>query len=167
MDLLCIIDMQPYFTAAKDTALVNRIIDEMRIFKKQKRYIFIVEYDECGRTDVRILNELDGYTKYRIIKKTNDDGSTEILECLKLVSSSGLDSMKICGVNTWACVFDTVIGLAEKRPDMSIVVLDNLCSDECSCEKHSISFTQYMMKTQLSCNESENWKGTPKNIKTI
>lgn len=142
--ILCVIDMQPYFCAAGHLVLIDSVLNEIKLAIKKGDPIFIVEYLECGPTCADILNAVKGYDHLHFIRKKYDDGSKEIVKYIQQYNSSPRKEttkrkplteaqksiIRICGVNTWACVARTLKGLAKIFPDTKFVVLENACGDD-------------------------------------
>jgi nicotinamidase-related amidase len=163
MVVLCVIDMQPFFDAARNLQLIDKVIDQIIVSIKRKEHILIVTYDRCGETDHRILNAVDGYKHVKYVTKKNDDGSPEIVKTLEKFTLTDKETIKVCGVNTWACVKQTYTGLAHKLPDSTIVVLENLCRGT-EYNSHT-SLTEYLTKKRLYSDED--YIKSPYNMRSI
>lgn len=120
--ILCIIDMQPIFFAAKDKKLQSKIIRAVKYYKTHKRRIILIEYKnpiESSTIDP-ITSAIGKYKNIKKIHKINDDGSPEI--CKELKRTKDNYDILICGVNTNCCIKDTVLGLSN-RLNRSIIAL--------------------------------------------
>jgi nicotinamidase-related amidase len=136
MKFLIVIDMQPYFAAANKPETIQAVLEQIRAAKQAGDYIVIVEYDydslravgaKHGEipTHKEILDEVEGYEKYVICFKRNDDGGKEIVDALaqaKAYPTKNIE-MNLVGVNLDACVIRTARGLDDhfnyyKRVDL-------------------------------------------------
>lgn len=127
--VLVVVDMQPGYPAALDGLTQWFVKQEIMRHLEQNLPILLVEFDahEMGETFDGIKSLIDGYSRGRIISKRGDDGSTEILKaCLQFGFSP--DSFRICGVNSDACVLETVQGLVAKYPTCRITVPQDACN---------------------------------------
>ena len=124
---LIIIDMQKYFETSQKKSVIKNCQKEIKKAMKLHNHIMFVEYDDCGKTDKRLTKLTKGYkNKSRVIKGC-DNGSDEIydkIEKWKLARKN----LRVCGVNTDACVKRTVIGLCEYLPMSNIVLVKNACN---------------------------------------
>lgn len=129
---LIIIDMQPGFMASHKSTLNENIMREIKIAKKNKQGILILEYDRklSGRTHKEILNQIRNYPFKVVVEKLNCDGCEEVLEQFKehpLFLNK--NHIKICGVNTDECVNDTTVSLYEQLyKNTKIEVLADCCN---------------------------------------
>ena len=123
---LVIVDMQPYFEAVTDKT-VNQVIKLIKTMKEENSFIVVLEYYNCGNTHQRINEELHGYDNSRYMTKSFDDGSNEVLKSLgrKIKAKK---KITVCGVNTQACVYRTVMGLREELPNSEITVMKSACN---------------------------------------
>ena len=110
MNLLCIVDMQEGFDAARTPGLVCRISDLAREFRTRDEPVVVLEYEDSGPTLAPIKDALLGYWKVRFATKKGGDGSKEVK---KACDSAGWSPNKIsiCGVEAGACVVQTFEGL--------------------------------------------------------
>ena len=104
---LCVIDMQPTFSASKDC--LPQVIGLVRQFKKYNRPIFLAEYCNYGPSHKEIRDELEGYDKCWTVSKPEDDGSRYIAKVAAKHEVS-TDNITLCGVNTCYCVRHTALG---------------------------------------------------------
>lgn len=138
---LVIVDMQPEFDAAHNKSLLAKIIRKIRLAKMLGYGIVVVEYGRAeqyekftgGDTDYRITRELAGYGRKAFVVKHIDDGSPQVIEALNHYGFNR-KNIYVCGVNTCACVYATVGGLARKLPFSSVYVQADACSCGCSCD---------------------------------
>lgn len=127
--VLVVIDMQPGYPAAQDTLTQWSVKQEILRHREQNLPILLVEFDahEMGEIFDCLKEAIKGYDCAKIISKRGDDGSDEILQaCLRLGFST--DSLRICGVNSDACVLETVQGLVAKHPTCRITVPQDACN---------------------------------------
>jgi hypothetical protein len=121
--MLCVIDMQPGFSTANDTKLMNAVIAEIRKSILLSEIIVIVEYSGYGKSHQSILDLVKKYQHTKYVKKSYNNGSVEI----EKVVSIG-NKVKICGVNKWHCVYVTGMSLASSYPNSSILFLEYACN---------------------------------------
>jgi nicotinamidase-related amidase len=128
--ILVIIDMQPNHTS--DLLLLNVIKHEITQAVANQLPVVLVQYLQCGEIYSELLDaaQLEPGSQLRfIIGKSNDNGAAEVLgSCRK----NGLDltHIKICGVNTNACVEETTLALAKQLPNSLIEVLGYACRNK-------------------------------------
>lgn len=126
--ILIVIDMQPFFVSYKGA--LDGCIREVSQAINDNMPIMFVEYDSYGSTTESLL-ELVKNNKhignvYRVTKY-GDNGAKEIIAAM---SEHGLSTkkIKICGVNTDACVERTVSGLISKLDKCKIYVMSEACN---------------------------------------
>lgn len=106
MKTLVIIDMQKQFYAANKKLIIKACQREIKRAIKNKEPIIFVEYKFHGRT-MRELKDLvkDYKHKHTTIKESNS-GAYQIHNAIQKHNLH--KNLRICGVNTDACVLDTV-----------------------------------------------------------
>jgi nicotinamidase-related amidase len=127
--VLVVVDMQPGYPAALDALTQWFVKQEILRHREQNLPILLVEFDahEMGETFDCIKSLIEGYDRGRIISKRGDDGSAEILKACRQFGFSP-DSFRICGVNSDACVLETVQGLVVKHPTCLITIPQDACN---------------------------------------
>jgi len=111
---LIVVDMQHMFPAS--SKCLDACKDIVRAFVKTNNDIVFVEYVGCGQT-ISSLKRLARNAHY--VYKDKCDGSKEINEC---VTKNALSTnFVVCGVNTGACVLETVVGLTYYSNKLYIV----------------------------------------------
>ena len=123
--VLCIVDMQPYFKTHKKC--LDEVIHQVKLAKRRKAPIVILEYKKCGPTHERILDELKGVKKVIIKQKEDDDGSREFLNAVKNIKYK---KVRICGVNACYCVYETALGI--KAEGIKLELPSNAIACECT-----------------------------------
>ena len=108
---LVIIDMQNAYRASQIAE--KTVLSQIQEFKKKKRWIVNVT---LGHSKVlpSITKVLKNYSKVIHVKKEYNDGTNWILAALK-EHKLDASNLQICGVNTNACVIDTVRGLHKTK----------------------------------------------------
>jgi hypothetical protein len=118
--VLVVNDMQPGFAASADALTIYAIELQIRLAKAKNLPIIVVEYDahEMGTTIPQIMRHLEGYARAVVVGKSDDDGSAEIFEA---VIDNGFwpENYILCGVNSDACLLETVRGLIARVPTLS------------------------------------------------
>lgn len=128
---LLVIDMQPDgFVTAKCEKTVNACCKEIKKAVEKDMPIIVLEYVNNGETHRKLRYYLDVHRKTRYIKKRNDDGSDEVIECLKDAGWS-IKTFIVCGVNTAGCVEDTITPLVKKYKKQ-IQLIRNACNSNMS-----------------------------------
>jgi nicotinamidase-related amidase len=114
---LVVIDVQPGFKAAHVVA--DPIREEMQVAIQHGMGIVLVEYTGEGRTLVQDVAA--NYTRCWTVYKRYDSGAREVEHAL---SENKLpNNLRVCGVNTSACVSRTVFQLRVPK----IEVVDDGC----------------------------------------
>lgn len=135
---LCVIDMQDWFLQTVSQKPTDNVAREIRQAIKDDAPIVLVEYRGCGDTTTQLLDVIKhaGATKVYKVVKARDDGSEEIIECLKKENLPE-DHIKVAGVNTDCCVYYTCYGLQRKRPLSTIEVIADACQSNYLPDGHS------------------------------
>lgn len=125
--MLLVIDMQPRFHATE--AIINEVIVEVKRAVARNEWIIFLTVGQ-GRTAYRITQHVRGYRHKRALTKYNNDGAGELFGALIRRSRhlnanniGRIQSIKVCGVNTGACVYSTVKSLSYL--DVEIKVLSH------------------------------------------
>jgi nicotinamidase-related amidase len=122
---LVVIDMQREFEASLQKRVQKHCIKEITEAKSRGYAIILVEYVGYGHTLPKLFKIVDDYHRAFISRKCRDDGSDGVSN---LIKSNHLHSnLRICGVNTDACVLSTVRGLTKKMKRAKIHVVANAC----------------------------------------
>lgn len=126
---LVIIDMQECFDVDTNSKLVDNVIREIDEAKRNKKSVILVKYAGCGPSLSKITKRLSKYNKLIKVTKRINDGSIEICKSIADKSKVCKDYFKVCGVNTNACVLQTVTGLTNKFPNATVEVIADACDD--------------------------------------
>jgi nicotinamidase-related amidase len=109
---LVIIDMQPYFSAAKNNRpLIAKIKQEIAKARRLNNHVMFVWYETCGKVTKSLRRAVAGYSNVSYVSKSEMDGGTEVLEALPAKTH-----LRCCGVNTDQCVYETVTTIAGQYP---------------------------------------------------
>lgn len=134
---LMIIDMQPGFLLdSRLPAVVKQCVHQARLAKRRMAPIILVEYGDNGVTNngptiPAISSILENYPiVHRIIKLYDDvtrntDKWPDVVR--RLVKK--IRMLRVCGVNTNACVQSSVTGLHRMFPDLTIQVVRRACGN--------------------------------------
>lgn len=127
--VLIINDMQPGFAAAKDIITIFAVCQQIEMAMALNLKIIVVEYDahELGGTLPAIMRLLRDYKRFALASKSEDDGSVAILKALHDTSGHTQDFI-LCGVNSDACILDTVNGLVQWMPQCRILIPQDACN---------------------------------------
>lgn len=126
---LIIIDMQKPFRASQNESVQANV--KKAIFKaiKDGAAIMFVEYKGYVKTMpslTRILSNAKYHRKYTVTKPW-DDGSDQIVDALDK-NDFPKKKLRICGVNTAYCVYQTVLGLVHNHSmTKNIEVIRDAC----------------------------------------
>ncbi len=122
-------DMQPGFKASQDAITQWFVKQEVTRAREEGRPIIIVEFDahEMGETYESIKSLAEGYDRAVTISKSSDDGSKEILKACEAKGFS-TQTFRMCGVNSDACLLESIQGLVEKLPECRITVVQDACN---------------------------------------
>lgn len=128
--ILVVIDMQPGYPAALDAVTQWFVKQEIQKQLEQNLPVILVEFDahEMGETLQPLRDLLAGYKRLKVVSKSQNDGSKEVIAACRILSGNNSFSLRVCGVNSDACVLETVQGLSEKLPLTSIVVPQDACN---------------------------------------
>jgi len=142
---LVVIDMQPEFEAANDPKCIVGVAKQIWMAQQQKWPIVLVEYSGCGETHDVFADMLKGYSSKARISKTDDDGSLEVVRCLRRRKFPH-HRLRICGVNADCCVYETVEGLLYRLEKSHI----ELAKEACATEYGDIDWRRYLRHPRLS-----------------
>lgn len=123
---LVVIDVQPEFDAALNPNLRMACQKKLRVAKRKRADILFVEYEGAGNTYADLVEVVKDYSRAFWVEKYYDDGSQEVINAINH-HSLRYKTLKVCGVNTDACVRDTVRGLSQKLSASKIKILANAC----------------------------------------
>lgn len=123
--MLLVIDMQDFFGTSKK--VIEPVLAHIEAARKNQEPVVFVEYESCGRTNERLLAAADGYENQHVVEKRHDDGGKEIVEYLAQYELEP-EEIKVCGVNTNACVIGTVGGIL-RNSNFKIKVLSDACAN--------------------------------------
>ena len=127
--VLTIIDMQPRFPSSQNSDTIAGVLRLIAKAIERNWPVILVEFYAHGVTDERITEALRDYPLCVRELKYNEDGSEEIWETCVEHELPG-SRFIICGVNTHACVKETVFGMARLMPDSAIEIV----KDACNCD---------------------------------
>lgn len=106
MTTLCIIDMQSRFSPTANYCL-NNVCHQVKLAKKRKAWIVVIEYRNCGKTFKEIKSLLASYKQVIYVEKNNTGGGKEFLEAAKKANFN-TNKVRFVGVNRTCCVLETV-----------------------------------------------------------
>jgi nicotinamidase-related amidase len=120
---LVVIDMQPNFSTA--APIIPQVVELVKSAIKEEKRILIVEFAHHEKTHEEILKEVQNYKKVKIIKKSSNDGSNEVMKAL----GPRPIELEVCGVNLGACVQATVAGLSNHGSVKKITLVAKATND--------------------------------------
>jgi nicotinamidase-related amidase len=128
MAILAVVDMQPGFHAAQHC--LPNVIDLVKKAVVRKIPIVIIELSPSFNkpTYPEIIELVKDYPLLVQTNKNGDDGSKEIKSALEssLVDAK-LDKIRVCGVNSNACVRATALGLADIYKRSQVILHYEAC----------------------------------------
>lgn len=123
-----VIDMQTGFNASSCESVKDSVQNLIIQAKDDNAFIIIAHYMRCGKTHNNLLNLVKTYTHRSLVYANKNDKSGAIMT--KIIKKRiRAPVIKVCGVNTDACVKATVIGLTKILPDLYIEIITNACND--------------------------------------
>lgn len=128
MYTLVVIDMQEGFETCSQPWLIKNILYYIKKAKRDGASIVLVKYGGSGVLVKDIDRVAREYNKCYTIYKSGDNGAREIN---RIIWQKGLpETIKICGINTSACVQETIMGLVRNQPSYlgKITVLESACN---------------------------------------
>lgn len=138
---LVVIDMQEAFYAARNPYTLHNVIREIKRARKNKCGIVVVRYENSGCLLYRISQALDNYHNIDYVWKNTNDGGPEVYDSI-VSNYFNHDKIVVCGVNTDACVCETVETLCGYLPYTQIEVVEDACN--------SIDFNDFSWISDLS-----------------
>jgi len=125
--VLVIVDMQYDFSASSNQRTISEIMRQIDLAKRRKSPIVFLEYKHEGETIEELMDyALEDYEEVYQIEKEDDDGSLEL--CWGFAEFDlPFTHLRICGINTDACVADTVRGLIRDYPEVKVEVVKKGC----------------------------------------
>lgn len=124
---LVVVDMcEAFSTAAR---VLDAVLEQIDLAIAHGWAIVFVESRGKGHTYPQLLQRTSGYGRVdsSACKQGNDGSSEVVLSALDRKFS--LHRFRVCGVNTWACVYETVYGLLELVDFSSVELVASACND--------------------------------------
>jgi nicotinamidase-related amidase len=131
IEALVIIDMQPRFEASAEKKTNKEIIKQIQEAKKKKAPIIVLEYWGEPKTRLNIRRALGNYEKVHRVIKENDSGASVLKPVLRALDKDDKKKiiLKVCGVNTGACVYRTVKDISTYHRVKQVHVIWDGCND--------------------------------------
>lgn len=133
---LVVVDMQTLFPATQSISLLESVESLITQAFTRSWGVVLLEHAGYGATDRKLLSLLsrqseDKLANCAIATKQIWDGSRQVASvCTDLKLPTG--KFYVCGVNTFECVQDTVIGLSSEFSSAQINVVQSACNCETS-----------------------------------
>lgn len=122
---LVIVDMQTAFAAS--ALVLPDVMDEVKLALQNDWAIIILEYCGQGHTYPCILELAKQSRRHTVKTKFTDGGEREIrIACQRLDFPT--ERFRVCGVNTHACVSQTVSGIAKTYAHSMVLVVQKACA---------------------------------------
>jgi hypothetical protein len=119
--------MQSFFSASNKLSVQRSVQRELRQAMKNGAGILYVEFDGYGSTKPELTYLTRKNKRASRVTKSRNDGSANVFDQLHK-RRFNKSHLKVVGVNTDYCVFETVQGLREKLPQAKIEVIADACS---------------------------------------
>lgn len=129
MYTLVVVDMQDAFSASRESSVLKACQREIMAAIRQKYAIIFLEFEHSGSTHSELTDLVKNYDKAYFKTKPDNDGSYEVNEVVK--QRNLCHNVRVVGVNTSYCVYDTVEGLRNYPGKITVV------ADACNCTYHS------------------------------
>jgi nicotinamidase-related amidase len=134
--------MQWIWKASRKRALIKNIHKKVLQYRENKDLIIFVEYhsakdaidDSYGRTIKKLRKAVVGYYNYALVVKTEKDGSENLVEFFE-ENDIYPTEFEVCGVQTSACVYETVVNLAELFTNMFFKMVKDCLNDSKGLEE--------------------------------
>lgn len=138
-EALIVVDVQPNFSAAE--TVIPAVKTQVRKAMREGLHIVFLEFggDWYDPTFHEITDLVENYEFKQTVSKVWDDGSEEVADALW--GQWGLRAgtpLRVCGVNTGACVADTAQGLAKMGFDVTVV--QKACGDSNGDHENQIEY---------------------------
>ena len=125
---LCIIDLQSDFSSSISYKVITSVRKEINKAINRGNDILTVLYRQAGNLIPEIEELVKSYDKNQYVWKSTDSGANEVYNAL-----FSPQNIKVCGVNTDACVLRTVTDLSKiyfrdrRYNDKHIRILEHAC----------------------------------------
>lgn len=125
---LIIIDMQEAFPASHGA--VKGVLKQIALAKKRRAGILVINFTGEGPLLKEVKKKLQNYKRIKYCRKNDDNGAGEAIRAIK-AAKFNLSKLRVCGVNTGACVYQTVLGLRRllKNNAVKIELALDACND--------------------------------------
>ena len=110
---LCLIDLQDEFRDSITSGLIENVKKEVSKAVRMNRDIVVVLYRGCGPLIREVANLIRTYPHQHTVWKRDDNGGSEVTAVMAMRPQH----IRVCGVNTDACVGDTVSSMSELFED--------------------------------------------------
>lgn len=129
MYTLVVVDMQSYFKTTGEPSVIKACQREIKLAIRRKAGIIFLEFGSFGDTMAELKDLVTGYDKAYFAVKNRNDGSAQVYS---LITRHNLyHNVRVTGVNTSYCVYETVVGLTSYHGSVTVV------ADACNCHNHS------------------------------
>jgi nicotinamidase-related amidase len=151
MYTLVVVDMQRTFKTTENLNVIRACQREIRLAIRRNYGIIFLEFDGCGETICELKDLISRYDKAYFTTKHGNDGSVEIA---KLICGHNLyHNVRITGVNTSYCIYETVEGLKNYPGKITVV------ADACNCTSHPFGLKKLAglkIKITNQCYDNKN-----------
>ena len=127
--VLLVIDMQPDFQAAQLKRVQKNIKREIQKAMELQQLIIYAEYLKGGPTFRYLTDLTDGYTRKLVLIKEEDSAHKALQTMKEELDLQKFSNIRVCGVNTDACVYRTVRDLcAENILTEGVTLVEKACN---------------------------------------
>lgn len=146
MYTLVVIDMQKDFVSCNEPNVIRACQREIKLAIRRKTGIIFLEYEGYGHTIPELTNLTTNYDKTYFSSKATNSGSDEVFG---IINTRNLyQNVRVVGVNTSYCVYETVEGLKDGLGKITVV------ADACNCHSH-----RYGLNKIAELDHGKNWRG--------
>lgn len=126
MNYLIVVDVQAEFYNSESAKFNRAIENKIKEAKKKRHKIIFVEYKGCSASNQNLYDTLGSYKRFHKVTKDRNDGSGALIKRLKL-KANHTTNIKLCGMYTDYCVYETFEGLHNKLPNAKFEILADAC----------------------------------------
>lgn len=123
---LVVVDMQEEFETAFDPNVVIGVTKEIINTMQKGGAIVFLEYLNCGSVHEGFYDLVRNYDKKSFVIKEDNDGSEELLREIEIRDFND-QWLRVCGVNSNCCVYETIDGILGKSCHTHVDIVKSAC----------------------------------------
>ena len=126
--VLIVVDMQPGVEVTKYGGIVDRVANEVRQAVLHGMPVLFLEFQGFGKTFAELTALVADHSQVEFRSKKQMGGGREVVSAL---ADRGWthERLRVCGVETFHCVAETVEQLVELLPGTQVDVVGEACQD--------------------------------------